>query len=290
MSNQWLTSALKTRLGVSRGRPVEKAVLLVLADHADEDGYCWPKVKTIMAHTELGERAVRGALTWLEDEEYLERQASYEPAGGRQTTNIYRLTNLDNPPVIQCPPACSAGGGCTQCRGEGALSAGSTRTPRRNPQTEEQQVVPRVGRQRGKKPRLEVQPDDPTSGAGDEPPALGADPRQRPPAERDRIAAERGKSLRGIAVQMRDTMKDQGYIDPVNVTQLVTMMNRWGLELDVLNQMKNLFCSNPTRYLKGDEVPWVGFIRQRQALLADAGKSIAATADSSRYAANLYKD
>lgn len=46
--------------------PSQKAVLISLADQANDDGVCWPAVGTIAARTCLSERAVRDALAWLQ--------------------------------------------------------------------------------------------------------------------------------------------------------------------------------------------------------------------------------
>lgn len=46
--------------------PAQKAVLISLADQASDDGVCWPGVGTIARRTCLSERAVQGALSWLQ--------------------------------------------------------------------------------------------------------------------------------------------------------------------------------------------------------------------------------
>lgn len=46
--------------------PAQKAVLISLADQANDDGVCWPAVGTIADRTCLSERAVRDALGWLQ--------------------------------------------------------------------------------------------------------------------------------------------------------------------------------------------------------------------------------
>ena len=46
--------------------PAQKAVLVSLADNANDDGVCWPSVARIAERTCLSERAVRNALRWLE--------------------------------------------------------------------------------------------------------------------------------------------------------------------------------------------------------------------------------
>lgn len=47
------------------GSPTRKAVLVALADYADEKGCAWPSVARLMSDTELSERAVQGALREL---------------------------------------------------------------------------------------------------------------------------------------------------------------------------------------------------------------------------------
>ena len=46
--------------------PAQKAVLISLADQANDQGVCWPSVSTIERRTCLSERAVQDALRWLQ--------------------------------------------------------------------------------------------------------------------------------------------------------------------------------------------------------------------------------
>jgi hypothetical protein len=46
--------------------PTPKAVLISLADQANDQGVCWPSIETITTRTCFGERAVRNAIRWLE--------------------------------------------------------------------------------------------------------------------------------------------------------------------------------------------------------------------------------
>jgi len=61
--------------------PTQKAVLISLADNANDHGECWPSIPTIMARTCLGERTVHGAIKWLESVGALEADRS----NGRHT-------------------------------------------------------------------------------------------------------------------------------------------------------------------------------------------------------------
>lgn len=73
--------------------PSQKAVLISLADQANDDGYCWPSVGTIAKRTCLSERAVQGAIKWLQS-------ANLMTASERNgTSSVYRLT-----PAAYAPP------------------------------------------------------------------------------------------------------------------------------------------------------------------------------------------
>lgn len=73
--------------------PAQKAVLISLADQANDDGYCWPSVGTIAKRTCLSERAVQGAIKWLHSAGLL---SSDERKG---TSSVYRIT-----PAVYAPP------------------------------------------------------------------------------------------------------------------------------------------------------------------------------------------
>lgn len=67
--------------------PSAKAVLVSLADQANDDGECWPAVGTIAQRTCLGERTVQGALQRLQQAGWL----VCEVQGSRRRTNRYLL-------------------------------------------------------------------------------------------------------------------------------------------------------------------------------------------------------
>jgi Helix-turn-helix domain len=62
-----------------------KAVLLVLADYADDDGVCWPSTRTLADDCETDQRTVRRLLTRLRDSGLI----VWETQTGRM--NVYRL-------------------------------------------------------------------------------------------------------------------------------------------------------------------------------------------------------
>jgi hypothetical protein len=66
--------------------PTPKAVLISLADQANDQGFCWPKVETIALRTCLSERAVRNAIRWLEE------AALLRVSPGEMRSNVYTLT------------------------------------------------------------------------------------------------------------------------------------------------------------------------------------------------------
>lgn len=79
--------------------PAQKAVLISLADNANDDGVCWPSVATIGSRTCLSERAVRNALRWLEEASLLTSHQRF----GRSTW--YTITPAAYAPGTICPPA-----------------------------------------------------------------------------------------------------------------------------------------------------------------------------------------
>jgi hypothetical protein len=94
VSIQLLAAATKVQTGTS----ARKAVLMVLANYADQDGTCWPAQATIAEETELGERTVRRALAELEADGWITREHRLGRVG--RTSDRYRLhlnRAVDNP-------------------------------------------------------------------------------------------------------------------------------------------------------------------------------------------------
>lgn len=71
----------------------QKAVLISLADNANDEGVCWPSVSNICLRTCLSERAVQGAIRWL----VLSGVLSVSERNGRST--LYTVT-----PEAYAPP------------------------------------------------------------------------------------------------------------------------------------------------------------------------------------------
>lgn len=85
------TTALTWAFGQATGSPVTKAVLVALADQADDATYaCYPGQELISARTELGGRTVRRALKDLELAGFLTRERRFDSLGHR-TSDWYIL-------------------------------------------------------------------------------------------------------------------------------------------------------------------------------------------------------
>lgn len=55
------------------GKPVAKAVLIAMCNYADEEGFCYPSIQKIQDITENGERAIRTAIEFLEQQGFIKR-------------------------------------------------------------------------------------------------------------------------------------------------------------------------------------------------------------------------
>lgn len=88
--------------------PSQKAVLISLADNANDHGVCWPSIPTIAKRTCLSERTVQQAIKWLVDAGAVSAQERV----GRST--VYTVTpHLFDPrssftPAAAAPPKLTA--------------------------------------------------------------------------------------------------------------------------------------------------------------------------------------
>lgn len=80
----------------------QKAVLISLADNANDEGVCWPSVARIAERTCLGERTVQSAIKWLGVSGIL----SFRERMGRST--MYTLTPAAYAPPQEMRPAADA--------------------------------------------------------------------------------------------------------------------------------------------------------------------------------------
>ena len=76
--------------------PSEKLVLLALADHADDQGVCWPGMQGIAEKCGISRRTVIRVVQSLAKKGLVSVFARGNEAG-QQVTNIYRLTLEDCP-------------------------------------------------------------------------------------------------------------------------------------------------------------------------------------------------
>ena len=76
-----------------------RLTLLVLADHANDDGYCWPSHTTIARKVNISRRSVIRIINTLEAGGYLERNPRYiqnkRKSNGYQLSESVMLSKVD---------------------------------------------------------------------------------------------------------------------------------------------------------------------------------------------------
>lgn len=87
MSMILMVQAMKTKTG----NPSRKLVLMKLADNANDDGVCWPKVEYIADHCEMSERTVQRHLRDLEKQGLI-RITERKRSNSVNSSNLYTLT------------------------------------------------------------------------------------------------------------------------------------------------------------------------------------------------------
>ncbi len=87
MSNAAIDAAYR----VKAGSATNKTVLIALANRANDEGKCWPFLRTLKAETELSERAIRTALADLERRGLLSRAAQYLDGTKYRRSNLITL-------------------------------------------------------------------------------------------------------------------------------------------------------------------------------------------------------
>ena len=125
MSNQVSNSCWPLKMP-----PTPKAVLMSLADNADDAGACWPSIQTICQRTCFSERAVQSAIQWLETH----GAVSADRSNGRHTK--YRVTAMSyKPPQLPHPRT-------SRTPADGALNPRTSRTHPRSSRAKPPQEVP----------------------------------------------------------------------------------------------------------------------------------------------------
>jgi hypothetical protein len=88
---------------VTTGNPARKAVLMVLADYADEEWSCFPGQERLSTETELSTRTIGRALSDLEEVGLIRRARRTRGDGSRTSDRIY-LQPLDAVGLTPRPP------------------------------------------------------------------------------------------------------------------------------------------------------------------------------------------
>lgn len=136
MSVHVLSWAWKQNVGQSQA----KLVLVKLAEQSNDDGECWPSMRTIARDCEFGERSAMRWIRHLEELGLVTAVARHDERG-RQTSNLYRLSfqEGEGDTVDTLPPSAMSTSGATQL-------TPSREEPLKEPS--EELASPRNGRQR----------------------------------------------------------------------------------------------------------------------------------------------
>ncbi len=78
-------------------KPTERLIMLALADHADDEGRCYPSINRLCQRTGLKERAVQTNIRKLEEQGYLR----IHEGAGRNGSNLYFVHPT---PAADAPP------------------------------------------------------------------------------------------------------------------------------------------------------------------------------------------
>ena len=83
--------------------PTERLIMLALADHADDEGRCYPSIARLCRRTGLKERAIQNNVKTLSQKGYL----TVDYGGGRNNANLYivRANPAPDAPRTKCAPA-----------------------------------------------------------------------------------------------------------------------------------------------------------------------------------------
>ncbi len=96
--------------------PVPKLVLLALADHAHDNGVCWPGLLGLASKTSLTRRTLLRHLNTLKRLGLVKVEPRHD-RDGRQRSNLFRLPVASNGEGVSSDTP-----GCQQCHGEGVSS------------------------------------------------------------------------------------------------------------------------------------------------------------------------
>ena len=135
MAGIWEHPALKAGTPILEGNTTKiqdkklrlmKFVLLALADNANDDGVCWPRVATVAAKCNLTERYARALIGALDRNQWLDKAPRYAHTDGdniRQTSNQYTL-NVNR--ILEVDASASRGGVSVPAWGGGSRGQGES--------------------------------------------------------------------------------------------------------------------------------------------------------------------
>lgn len=127
----------------------EKTVLLALADHARDDGTCWPGFALVAQKAYVSEKTVQRIIRKLEEGGYLERVRRQDPDGGRRP-DLIRLSMGANGQGDRLPKETLEGGQQDTPRAGGneplepSVSVARASTPSSKPVTYRSRRVPKM--------------------------------------------------------------------------------------------------------------------------------------------------
>lgn len=91
--------------------PMKRLIMLALADHADDEGKCFPSISRLCQRTGMSERAVQKNIGELIETGHIERRMNE----GRKGSNLYILTPAPDAPPHEVHPAPDAPNPRTTC-------------------------------------------------------------------------------------------------------------------------------------------------------------------------------
>jgi DNA-binding transcriptional regulator YhcF (GntR family) len=92
--------------------PTPKLILMALADAADDEGLCWPGIRTLAAKCGVSGRTVQRMIKAFVSQGLLVVEERRRPSG-RQTSNSYHLVMESYPDKLSSPTLSVRGGGDT---------------------------------------------------------------------------------------------------------------------------------------------------------------------------------
>lgn len=133
--------------------PSHRLVLVILADHANEDGECWPKNSTVAAKAGLSVHRVKVIIRELEEHRLLERGRQRKRPDGSLGSRMMRLTVVPAPEdggSPTTPPSDMGGASATPSPGEEGVAhdtpGGAPATPHEPPVEPPEPIEPSTRR------------------------------------------------------------------------------------------------------------------------------------------------